>query len=90
VFWLRRARRSQLVLFIGALAVLVGMWLERYVIIVQGLVRDQLPSAWGSYAPTLVDLGILLGTFGFFGLLFLVFLRFLPFIAVSEIKEELA
>jgi len=90
VFWLRRARRSTLVLFVGSLLVLLGMWLERYVIIVQGLLRDQLPAAWGSYAPTLVDIGILAGTFGFFGLLFLVFLRFVPFVPVSELKEELA
>jgi molybdopterin-containing oxidoreductase family membrane subunit len=69
--------------------VLLGMWLERYVIIVQGLIRDQLPSTWGSYMPTIVDLGILFGTFGFFGLLFLLFLRFMPFVPVSELKEEL-
>jgi len=64
------------------------MWLERFVIIVQGLLRDQLPSAWSSYTPTWVDLSILAGTFGFFGLLFLLFLRFMPFVPVSELKEE--
>jgi molybdopterin-containing oxidoreductase family membrane subunit len=89
VLWLRRARRSKLALFVVSLLVLLGMWFERYVIIVQGLLRDQLPSAWGSYAPTIVDLGILVGTFGFFGLLMLAFLRFMPFVPVSEIKEEL-
>lgn len=88
VFWLRRARRSPIVLFAGSLLVLLGMWLERYVIIVQGLLRDQLPAAWGSYTPTLVDLGILLGTFGFFGLLLLLFIRFMPFVPVSELKEH--
>jgi Ni/Fe-hydrogenase subunit HybB-like protein len=88
LFWSRWARRSKLVLFVASLLVLLGMWLERYVIIVQGLIRDQLPSAWGEYTPTLVDLGILFGTFGFFGLLFLLYLRFMPFIPVSELKEE--
>jgi Ni/Fe-hydrogenase subunit HybB-like protein len=87
LFWWRRARRSPAVLLAVSLAVLLGMWLERYVIIVQGLERDQLPSTWGSYTPTIVDLGILAGTFGFFGLLFLLFLRFVPFLPVSEMKE---
>ena len=90
IFWWRRARRTTAILFVGSLLVLLGMWLERYVIIVQGLIRDQLPSAWGSYSPTMVDLGILAGTFGFFGLLFLLFVRFMPFVPVSELKEELA
>jgi molybdopterin-containing oxidoreductase family membrane subunit len=88
LFWWRRARRSQIALFAGGLVVLVGMWLERYVIIVEGLCRDQLPSAWGSYTPTWVDAGILLGTFAFFGLLFLLFMRLMPFIPVAEMKEE--
>ena len=87
LLWLRRVRRSKALLLVISLLVLLGMWFERYVIIVQGLLRDQLPSAWGSYMPSLVDLGILAGTFGFFGLLFLVFLRFVPFVPVSEMKE---
>jgi Ni/Fe-hydrogenase subunit HybB-like protein len=90
LLWSRRARRSKRVLFGISVLVLLGMWFERYVIIVQGLLRDQLPSAWGSYTPTLVDLGILLGTFGFFGLLFLLFLRFMPLLPVSELKEDVA
>ncbi|MDB4956800.1 MAG: Polysulfide reductase NrfD [Myxococcales bacterium] len=89
LFWFRRARRSTLALFVVSMCVLLGMWLERFVIIVQGLLRDQLPSSWGFYSPTWVDIGILIGTFGFFGFLFLLFLRFMPFVPVSEIKEEL-
>jgi len=88
IFWSRKARRSSTVLFVGSLFVLLGMWLERYVIIVEGLCHDQLPSTWFHYTPTFVDLGILLGTFGFFGFLFLLFVRFMPFIPVSELKEE--
>jgi len=88
LLWWRRARRTEWILFAVSLLVLLGMWLERFVIIVQGLLRDQLPSAWSSYTPTWVDLSILAGTFGFFGLLFLLFLRFMPFVPVSELKEE--
>jgi Ni/Fe-hydrogenase subunit HybB-like protein len=88
VFWLRRARRSTTVLFLVGLLVLLGMWMERYVIIVGGLLRDQLPSAWGSYRPTWVDLSILAGTIGFFTLLYLLFVRFVPFVPVAEMKEE--
>jgi molybdopterin-containing oxidoreductase family membrane subunit len=57
------------------------------VIIVQSLQREYLPSKWGSYTPTWVDLGIFAGTLGFFSLLFLIFLRLLPFVAATEMKE---
>jgi molybdopterin-containing oxidoreductase family membrane subunit len=88
VFWSRRARRNRYVLFIGSMAVLLGMWCERFMIIVEGLLRDHMPSWWGNYSPTWVDIGILVGTFGFFSFLYLLFVRFFPFIPVSEIKEE--
>jgi molybdopterin-containing oxidoreductase family membrane subunit len=88
LFWWRRVRYSPRALFVASLAINLGMWMERFVIIVRGLERDQLPSAWGPYTPTWVDLGILLGTFGFFLLLFLSFLRLLPFVPVAELKEE--
>ena len=88
LFWARRCRRNKAVLFGVGVLVLIGMWFERFTIIVEGLLRDQLPSAWGNYTPSWVDLGILAGTLGFFGLLFLGFLRFMPFIPVSELKEE--
>jgi Ni/Fe-hydrogenase subunit HybB-like protein len=87
-FWFRRVRQSTRWLFGISVLVLIGMWLERFTIIVEGLLRDQLPSSWGNYTPTAVDLGILAGTLGFFGLLFLLFIRFMPFIPVSELKEE--
>ena len=89
IFWSKRARRNRWVLFIGSMFVLLGMWMERYMIIVEGLLRDHIPSAWGNYSPTLVDIGILIGTFGFFSFLYLLFIRFFPFVPVSEIKEEL-
>ncbi len=86
--WSKRIRSNTTALFVIAILVNVGMWCERFVIIVGGLVRDQMPSAWGSYTPTWVDIGILTGTMGFFSLLFLVALRLLPFVPVSELKED--
>ncbi|MGE0547144.1 MAG: NrfD/PsrC family molybdoenzyme membrane anchor subunit [Kofleriaceae bacterium] len=87
LLWWRRVRRSVAALFVLSILVNVGMWCERFVIIVQSLQREFLPSAWGDYSPTWVDIGIFVGTLGFFSLLFLTFLRFVPFIAVAEMKE---
>jgi Ni/Fe-hydrogenase subunit HybB-like protein len=87
VLWSRRMRRNLKVLFAIGILVNLGMWLERFEIIVVSLSRDFLPSAWRMYAPTWVDLGILLGTLGFFGFLFLGFLRLVPFVPVAEMKQ---
>jgi molybdopterin-containing oxidoreductase family membrane subunit len=67
----------------------VGMWFERFVIITGSLERDFLPSSWADYAPTLIELGTLAGSFGLFFTCFLLFCRFLPMIAVAEIKGVL-
>jgi molybdopterin-containing oxidoreductase family membrane subunit len=64
----------------------VGMWLERFVIIVQSLHRDFLPSSWGMYAPTMWDWGMYLGTIGFFVANFFLFVRLLPMIAIFEMR----
>jgi molybdopterin-containing oxidoreductase family membrane subunit len=88
LLWWRRMRRSTPALLVISMLVLLGMWCERFIIIVRGLERDQLPSAWGNYSPSWVDLGILAGTIGFFALLMLVFLRLFPFIAVSELQQD--
>jgi Ni/Fe-hydrogenase subunit HybB-like protein len=87
LLWSKRIRRSAWELFIIAAFVNVGMWLERFEIIVVSLTRDFLPSSWHQYMPTYVDICILAGTFCFFGLLFLAFLRLVPFVPVSELKE---
>ena len=87
LFWSRRMRRNLTALFAVALLVNLGMWLERFEIIVVSLARDFLPSAWHLFVPTWVDLGILTGTLGFFGLLFLLFLRVVPFVPVAEMKQ---
>ncbi|TMQ12577.1 MAG: hypothetical protein E6J91_20670 [Deltaproteobacteria bacterium] len=87
LFWSRRMRRNLTVLFAVAVLVNLGMWLERFEIIVVSLSRDYLTSAWHIFVPTWVDLGILTGTLGFFGLLFLAFLRLVPFVPVAEMKQ---
>jgi molybdopterin-containing oxidoreductase family membrane subunit len=90
VFWSRRARRSALVLFVAAILVNVGMWFERFNIIVTSLHRDYLPSSWTHYTPTLVEVGILVGSFGLFFTCFLLFVRFAPVVAFHEVKLTLA
>lgn len=87
VFWSKWARHNLAVLWFVSILVNVGMWAERYVIIVLGLQRDYLPSAWHDFRPTIVDWSIFVGTMGFFLLLFLLFLRFVPFVPLAEVKE---
>ena len=87
LLWSSRFRRSPLALWIASIAVNLGMWSERFVIIVQSLERDFLVSSWRGYRPTYVDWSIFFGTICFFILLFLTFLRFVPFIPLSEVKE---
>jgi molybdopterin-containing oxidoreductase family membrane subunit len=89
LLWVRRFRRSPIVMVCVAVAVTVGMWFERFVIIVSSLHHDYLPSAWHIYKPTLVDYGILLGSFGLFFTLVLLFARVLPVIATTEMKTIL-
>lgn len=86
LLWWRSFRRSFAGMIFVAVAVTVGMWFERFVIIVGSLHQDFLPSAWHYYRPTLVDLGILLGSFGLFFTLVLLFARVLPVIATTEMK----
>jgi Ni/Fe-hydrogenase subunit HybB-like protein len=87
VFWWKRCRTSVPVLAAASGAILVGMWLERFIIIVTSLHRDFLESSWRFYRPTWVDLGLLFGSIGLFGFLFLLFVRFIPFVAISEMKR---
>ncbi|NUM71204.1 MAG: polysulfide reductase NrfD [Ignavibacteriaceae bacterium] len=86
LFWFRKFRRSIPVMLIVVIFVNVGMWFERFVITVTSLHRDFLPSSWGYYKPTLVDGGILLGSFGLFFTLVLLFAKTLPVISIAEVK----
>jgi len=88
-FWFRWVRERPWVMFAVSIFVNIGMWFERFVIIVTSLHRDHLPSSWGMFYPTWVDILQLVGSFGIFLSLLLLFLRFLPMIAVSEVKGVL-
>ncbi len=89
ILWFRKMRSSIPALFVISLLVNVGMWFERFVIIVTSLSRDFLPSSWDYFKPTIWDISTFVGTFGLFLTMFLLFLRFLPMIAMSEIKGVL-
>jgi molybdopterin-containing oxidoreductase family membrane subunit len=89
VLWLKKARTNVLLLFVLSLVVNVGMWLERFVIIVTSLHRDFLPSSWGMYAPTFWDWSTYIGTIGLFVSLLFLFLRFLPVISIFEMRTIL-
>lgn len=84
--WLRRVRNSVIGLFAIAFAVNIGMWLERFVIVVTSLQRDFLPSSWGMYYPTIWDVSTFIGTIGLFLSLLFLFIRFLPMISISEMQ----
>jgi molybdopterin-containing oxidoreductase family membrane subunit len=88
--WFERVRSNLLVVFVLSLSINVGMWFERFVIIVTSLHRDFLPSSWQSYTPTRIEIATLVGSFGLFFTLFLLFCRFLPVIAIGEIKGVLS
>jgi Ni/Fe-hydrogenase subunit HybB-like protein len=86
LFWFRRVRDNITLLFILSLFVNVGMWLERFIIIVTSLHRDFLPSSWDMYAPTQWDFAMFAGTIGLFLSLFFLFIRFLPALAMFEMR----
>ncbi|HLP16439.1 MAG TPA: NrfD/PsrC family molybdoenzyme membrane anchor subunit [Bacteroidota bacterium] len=89
LFWFRKIRRNIVVMFILGITVNIGMWFERFVIVVTSLSRDFLPSSWHHYAPTLNDIGVLIGSFGLFFTLVLLFVRVLPVVSISEVKATL-
>jgi molybdopterin-containing oxidoreductase family membrane subunit len=89
ILWWKRMRSKPIVLFFVALIVLLGMWLERYVIIVTSLQRDYLPSSWGRYGGTIWDWATYAGTLGLFFTLLLLFIRFLPMISIAEMRTLL-
>jgi molybdopterin-containing oxidoreductase family membrane subunit len=88
--WSRRVRRSVWAMFVISLFVNLGMWYERYVIIIGSLSREFMPSQWGHYVPTWVELGIAAGAFAWFILWFMLFAKTLPAVSITEIKEAAA
>ena len=89
ILWFKKFRRSIPVMFVAAILINVGMWFERFVIIISSLANDFLPANWLYFSPTIFDIGMLIGSFGLFFTMFLLFLRFLPMIAMSEVKNVL-
>jgi predicted flap endonuclease-1-like 5' DNA nuclease len=87
--WFKKLRTSIMFSFFISIVVNVGMWFERFVIIVTSLHRDYLPSSWTMFSPTFVDIGIFIGTIGFFFVLFLLYARTFPVIAQAEVKTIL-
>jgi len=88
LFWFKKLRRHVAVMFIASIFINIGMWFERFVI-VMSLSRDYLPSSWDYYSPTIHDIGLLFGSFGLFFTLFLLFLRNMPMVAMTEVKGAL-
>jgi len=86
VFWFKWSRTTMWFVFLISIVVNIGMWFERFVIIVTSLHRDYMPSNWAYFIPTWVDIWTFIGTFGLFLTLFLLFMRFLPMIAIAEVK----
>ena len=86
LFWFKKIRRTIPIMMVIIILVNVGMWFERFVIIVTSLHRDFLPSSWAMFIPTIYDLGILLGSFGFFFTLLFIFVKLLPSISLTELK----
>ncbi len=87
LLWLPAVRRSEVLLFLIALGVIVGMWFERFVIVITSLHRNYMPSEWGNFYPTLWDWATLAGSIGLFLTLFFLILRLLPIVSIAEIRE---
>ena len=89
LFWFRKLRTWVPAIFVISILINVGMWFERFVIIVTSLHRDFLPSSWAMYTPSVTEVGLLVGSFGLFFTAFLIFLRLFPVISINEVKGVL-
>jgi molybdopterin-containing oxidoreductase family membrane subunit len=87
--WFKRVRGKPIYLFVASMIVLVGMWLERFIIIVSSLAQDFLPSSWRTFDPTRWDWATYIGTIGLFLFLFFLFIRLLPMISIFEVRTLL-
>jgi molybdopterin-containing oxidoreductase family membrane subunit len=87
LLWFRKLRTNVPFLLVLSVLINIGMWFERYVIIITGLSREYNPAVWGIYTPSYFELGIVAGSFAFFAMLFLVFLKLFPVVAIAEVKE---
>jgi molybdopterin-containing oxidoreductase family membrane subunit len=87
LFWFRKIRRSWVGLLIISLIINLGMWFERFNIVITSLTKDFLPSNWVAYKPTIIDIGVYVGTIGIFACGVLLFIRYIPMMAISELKS---
>jgi Ni/Fe-hydrogenase subunit HybB-like protein len=87
LFWYKKVRRNWIWLLIVSIFINIGMWLERFNIVITSLNKDYLPSNWVSYTPTHIDVGVFLGTIGLFACGVLLFMRYIPMMAISELKS---
>jgi len=87
LLWIKKLRKSLVFTFFLSIVINIGMWFERFVIIVTSLHRDYLTSSWTMYKPTIVEFGLLIGTLGIFFTAFLLFIRVFPVISISEVKS---
>jgi Ni/Fe-hydrogenase subunit HybB-like protein len=89
LFWFKKVRKNLAMLFIISIIINIGMWFERYNIIVTSLAKDYLPSSWATYSPSIVEVGVFVGTLGIFSTGVLLFFRYIPMMAISELKTSL-
>ncbi len=89
LFWVKKWRTNLTFTFIMSIVVNIGMWFERFVIIVTSIHRDYVPSSWSMFYPTWVDIGIFIGTMGLFSIFYLLFLKYFPVLAFNEVKTIL-
>jgi molybdopterin-containing oxidoreductase family membrane subunit len=87
LFWFKKLRTHIPTIFVISTLINIGMWFERYVIIITGLSREYNPAVWGHYTPHPYELMIVAGSFSFFSIFFLIFLKLFPVIPISEVKE---
>ena len=88
-FWFKKVRKQLIIVFVISIIINIGMWFERYVIVITSLTKDMLPSNWTDYTLTDIEVGLFVGTLGFFVMCILLFFRYLPMIAISELKGVL-
>ena len=88
LFFIRGVRRSIPLLFIISILINIGMWFERFVIIIGGVAHDFMPNAWGTYSPSIIEYGVLIGSFSLFFFLFLLFVKHMPSVSMTEMKES--
>jgi molybdopterin-containing oxidoreductase family membrane subunit len=85
--WIKKMRTNLLVMWIISIFINIGMWFERFVIVMTSLSHEYDPAVWGYYSPTIVEITVMVGSLAFVLMLFLIFIRMFPVIAIQEVKE---